>query len=460
MAVILKGGMVVCGQTVRVQDVLLDGETVAAVGDNLSVNSASIVDCTGKLLFPGFIDAHTHFDLPVSGTVTADDFLSGTRAALRGGTTTVIDYAAPDKEETLSHGLAVWQGKAEGKAWCDYGFHMTIDDWNPGIAREMAEMVDTGVSTFKLYMTYPAMMLAEGDMFQALQRLGELGCLAGVHCENHGMIQELIRQARLQGLCGPAAHPRTRPAPLEAEAVSHLLRMAQVAGTPVIIVHLSTQAGLEEVCAARKRGQTVYVETCPQYLLLDDSVYDAPSFREAAKYVCAPPLRKREDQEALWAALAAGEIQTVATDHCSFTLAQKERGREDFTRIPGGLPGVEHRGLLLYSAGVAAGRISLPTLCRVLSENVARLYGCYPRKGVIAPGSDGDIVVLNPQRQGVITSRDQFQNVDYTPYEGFSLSGGIERVYLRGTLAVEDGRLMTDTPGGRFIPRGHCLLPG
>ena len=457
MRTLFKGGTVVSGQGTRPADVLVEGVTISAVGTDLSADGAQIVDCAGKLLFPGFIDAHTHFDLAVAGTVTADDFATGSRAALRGGTTTVIDYAAPDKGETLAYGLAKWREKAAGRCACDYGFHMTIDDWSEGISREMGEMVDQGIPTFKMYMTYPAMMLPEGDLYRALKRLRELGCLTGVHCENSAVIDALIAEAKAAGRIGPASHPRTRPAPLEAEAVSRLLRIAQVADVPVIIVHLSTREGLEEVRAARRRGQTVYVETCPQYLLLDESVYDAADYLDAARYVCAPPIRGAADRDALWEALKSGEIQTVATDHCSFTLEQKRMGREDFTKIPGGLPGVEDRGVLLYTAGVAAGRIDEAAMCRLLSENAAKLYGCWPRKGVIAPGSDADIVIYDPAAEGAITAADHIQNVDYNPYEGIPARGNIHQVYLRGTLAVDRGQVLAG-PDGQFIPRGRSVL--
>ena len=457
MRTLFKGGTVVSGQGTRPADVLVEGVTISAVGTDLSADGAQIVDCAGKLLFPGFIDAHTHFDLAVAGTVTADDFATGSRAALRGGTTTVIDYAAPDKGETLAYGLAKWREKAAGRCACDYGFHMTIDDWSEGISREMGEMVDQGIPTFKMYMTYPAMMLPEGDLYRALKRLRELGCLTGVHCENSAVIDALIAEAKAAGRMGPAFHPRTRPAPLEAEAVSRLLRIAQVADVPVIIVHLSTREGLEEVRAARRRGQTVYVETCPQYLLLDESVYDAADYLDAARYVCAPPIRGAADRDALWEALKSGEIQTVATDHCSFTLEQKRMGREDFTKIPGGLPGVEDRGVLLYTAGVAAGRIDEAAMCRLLSENAAKLYGCWPRKGVIAPGSDADIVIYDPAAEGAITAADHIQNVDYDPYEGIPARGTIHQVYLRGTLAVDRGQVLAG-PDGQFIPRGRSVL--
>lgn len=451
MKTLLRNGTVVSAKGERRADVLLEGEQIAAVGESLSAGDAQVVDCAGKLLFPGFIDGHTHFDLEVCGTITADDFASGSRAALRGGTTMVVDFAAPDKGQSLAAGLRRWREKAEGKTACDYGFHMTIDDWNEDISKELAEMMEQGISSFKMYMTYPAMMIPEGDLYRALLRLKALNGVAGVHCENDGVIRVLTAEAKAAGRLAPWSHPRTRPAPLEAEAVGHLLRLAQLADVPVIIVHLSSRESLEEVRAARRRGQTVYVETCPHYLLLEDGVYDNPDFMEAAKFVCAPPLRKREDREALWEALRGGEIDTVATDHCSFTTAQKRAGRYDFTRIPGGLPGVEHRGVLLYTYGVAAGRITAADMCRVLSENPAKLYGCWPWKGVIAPGSDGDIVVYDPAANSVISAADQAQHTDYTPYESWETAGSIAQVYLRGRLAVNRGEVQDVQ--GQFIPR-------
>lgn len=456
MGVLLRGGTVVSAEKTAVLDVLMEGGKIAAVGENLPSGGAQVIDCAGKLLFPGFIDGHTHFDLEVCGTITADDFTTGSRAALRGGTTMVVDFAAPDKGETLASGLRRWREKSEGKTACDYSYHMTIDDWNEGISQEIGEMMDHGITSFKMYMTYPAMMIPEGDMYHVLRRLREVGGVTGVHCENDGVIRALVSEAKAAGRMTPASHPRTRPAPLEAEAVGHLLRLAQLADVPVIVVHLSTRESLEEVRAARKRGQKVYVETCPHYLLLEDSVYDNPEYREAAKFVCAPPIRKKEDCEALWEALRSGEIDTVATDHCSFTTAQKRAGCYDFTKIPGGLPGVEHRGVLLYTYGVAAGKITVRDMCRVLCENPAKLYGCWPRKGVIAPGSDADIVVYDPSGESVITSSGQAHNVDYTPYEGWKISGAVERVYLRGQLAADRGELLETR--GQFIPRGKNQL--
>ena len=456
MQTLLKGGTVVTGAGQRRMDVLMDGEKILQVGRDLKTADRT-VDVTGCFLFPGFIDAHTHFDLDVANTTTADDFFTGTRAALRGGTTTVIDFACPNKGESLHHGLDLWHRKADGNAFCDYGFHMTIDDWNESIRAELPDMFAQGISSFKMYLTYPAMMIGDRDIYWALKELRRLGGIAGFHCENAGVIDGRVAERKAAGELSPASHPRTRPNGLEAEAVSHLLRLAEQVDTPVIIVHLSTKEALEEVRSARARGQTVYVETCPQYLLLEESVYDDPDFTEAAKFVCAPPIRTVADQEALWLALGDGEIQTVSTDHCSFTTAQKRAGRYDFTKIPGGLPGVETRGVLLYTAGVAAGRITEADLCRVLSENPAKLYGCWPRKGVIAPGSDADIVVYDPAADSVITAADQVQNVDYNPYEGFQTRGSIAQVYLRGHLAVDRGRVLAENRGA-FIPRGPCSL--
>ena len=452
MKLLFQGGHVVSASGVSRMDVLVEDELVAAVAPTLSCPDATVVDVTGKLLFPGFLDAHTHFDLDVANTTTADDFQTGTRAAVRGGTTTIIDFACPNKGETLSYGLQLWHEKANGKSACDYGFHMTIDDWNAGIRREIPDMIAAGIPTFKMYMTYPAMMIGDRDLYCALVELKKFNAFAGVHCENAGVIDALIAEKLEKGETAPASHPATRPNALEAEAVGSLLRMAQVADAPVMIVHLSTKEALEEVRAARARGQTVYVETCPQYLLLDRSRYENEDYSMAARYVCAPPLREREDQDALWKALSDGTIQTISTDHCSFTLAQKDAGRGDFTRIPGGLPGVETRGILLYSEGVAKGRISAPQMCALLSETPAKLYGAFPKKGILAPGSDADIVVLDPDAQGRITAADQAANVDYSPYEGFITQGKIDQVYLRGHLTVDKGEIL-GAPRGKYLFR-------
>ena len=457
MKTLLKGGTIISGSGVRRADLLIEGEKIARVGRRLLCSADETVDVSGKLLFPGFIDAHTHFDLDVCNTVTADDFTTGSRAALRGGTTTVIDFACPHKGETLHQGLALWHQKADGKAYCDYGFHMTIDDWNPSVAAELPDMFASGISSFKMYLTYPAMMLGDGDIYLALKKIKALGGICGFHCENAGVIDAMIAERKAAGKLSPASHPLTRPSYLEAEAVSRLLRIAQAADCPVVIVHLTNQEALREVEDARKRGQKVYVETCPQYLLLDESLYYQEDYSAAARYVCAPPLRNKSEQRALWRALRHGDIQTISTDHCSFTLAQKDAGRDDFTKIPGGLPGVETRGELIYSYGVAEKRISLPQMCQLLSENPARLYGLYPRKGILRRGSDADIVVYDPKASHVIHAEDCAANVDYNPYEGFLTAGGISRVYLRGALAVEGGNVVAGACG-MYLARGKNSL--
>ena len=457
MRSLFKGGSVVTGQGARRADILVEGEKIIAVGRDLSPIGAKMIDVSGMLLFPGFTDAHTHFDLVVCNTTTADDFASGSRAALRGGTTTIIDFACPNKGETLHDGLRLWHEKADGKCACDYGFHMTIDDWNDTIESEIDDMYAEGISSFKMYMTYPAMMIGDELMYKALKKLKEKGGICGVHCENAGVIDALIAEKKEKGENGVYCHPETRPDYLEAEAVSRLLRIAEAVDIPVVIVHTTNIQALDEVANARWRGQKVFVETCPQYLLLDDSVYDDPDYSRAARYVCAPPIRKTEDQRVLWAALRKGEIQTVSTDHCSFTLEQKDAGRGDFTRIPGGLPGVETRGELLYTYGVTTRKISLATMCRVLSENPAKLYGMFPRKGVIAPGADADIVVYDPNADHVIRAEDMVGAADYNPYEGVVTKGSIRQVWLRGKPAVSFGEVLAG-PEGKYLVRGKCQL--
>ena len=454
---LFKGGTIVGAGASQQADLLVCNDKIVCIGKDLASADAEVVDVRGKLLFPGFIDAHTHFDLDVCNTTTADDFETGSAAAVCGGTTMVIDFACPNKGETLGYGLSLWHKKADGRTSCDYGFHMTIDDWNEGIRAEIPQMFEAGISSFKMYMTYPAMMIGDQDLFSALLELKKYGGIAGVHCENAGVIDALIAQHKADGRLAPASHPECRPNPLEAEAVAHLLRIAEVADVPVVIVHLSTREALHEVFAARERGQRVYVETCPHYLILDDSRYRQDDFDAAAGYICAPPLRTKPDQDALWKALANGTVQTVSTDHCSFTREQKRAGRDDFTKIPGGLPGVESRGLLLYTYGVAAGRITKEQMCALLAENPARLYGAYPRKGVLAAGSDADIVVLDPNAEGVFSAEHEHSAAGYTPYEGMARRGAIERVYLRGQLVVKDGELVAKN-AGQYIARGVGAL--
>ncbi|MBQ1411482.1 MAG: dihydropyrimidinase [Oscillospiraceae bacterium] len=452
MKTLFRNAVLVNADGSRTGDVLVCDEKIEHIDDHIDDPAATVVDCTGLLLFPGAIDAHTHFDLDVANTTTADDFRSGSRAALRGGTTTVIDFACPNKGESLQYGLELWHKKADGRTACDYGFHMTLDDWNDSIRGEIPRMIAQGVTSFKMYLTYPAMMIGDGAVFQALRELKRQGAIAGVHCENAGVIDALIAEQKAAGALSPASHPLCRPDLAEAEAVGRLLKLAALADTPVITVHTTCIAAMREIEAARARGQKVYVETCPQYLLLDDRRYKLPDF-EGACYVCAPPLRKQSDQERLWQGIAAGEIQTVNTDHCSFTWAQKEMGRGDFTKIPGGLPGVETRFALMYSYGVAAGRIFKEKLAELLAANNAKLYGLWGRKGAIREGFDADLVLYDPKGTHAVRAETLVTNTDCNPYEGFQLTGSIRQVYLRGSLAVENGHIL-ETDGGKYLPRG------
>lgn len=452
MRYILKNGTVISGKSSEKKDILIEGEKIVKIGNLSEETDAYVMDMEGKLLFPGFIDGHTHFDLEVAGTVTADDFETGTKAAILGGTTMVVDFASQDKGgHTLKEGLEKWHQKADGRCSCDYSFHMSIVEWNEETEKEIQDMIDEGITSFKLYMTYPAMMVEDKDLYGILKALGKAGCFAGVHCENAGVIDALIEAAKKAGKLGPQNHPLVRPDTMEAEAVHRLLVIAKEAEATVMIVHLTNKKAYEEIQNARKYGQKVLAETCPHYLLLDDSVYERPDF-EGAKFVCAPPIRKKEDQECLWKALADGSIQTIATDQCSFTLEQKDMGREDFTKIPGGLPGVETRGTLVYTYGVKENRITQEQMCRLLSENPAKLYGLYPQKGALLEGSDADIVIFDPEKEGVISAKTHHYNTDNNPFEGFPLKGAVEHVFLRGELVVEDGELIKEKTG-RFIKR-------
>lgn len=457
MKTLFKGGTVVSGKEVKKADVLLEDGTIKAVEPELNDTEAELVNVEGKLLFPGFIDAHTHFDLHVSGTVTADNFETGTKAALAGGTTMILDFATQYKGESLKEALENWHKKADGNASCDYGFHLAISDWNKAVSDELAEIVRDGVTSFKIYMTYGDMVLNDKEIYQVLKRLKEVGGIAGVHCENMGIIEALVEEEKEKGNFGVSGHKNTRPAVVEAEAISRLLKIAALADTPVIIVHLSSGAGYQEVKYARERGQEVLLETCPQYLLLQEEVYDLPGF-EGSKYVISPTIKKETDSTRLWNAIRKDHIQTISTDHCSFTMKQKEAGKEDFTKIPCGMPGVESRPALIYSFGVLKRDLSLEQMCRLLSENPAKLYGVYPQKGLIAPGSDGDLVVWNPDTEWTMSVENQAANVDYCPFEGTKVKGKAEAVYLKGRLAAENGKVVLSKAGSYVTRKPHIEL--
>lgn len=450
---LFKGGTVVSSEGMKQVDILVKGEKILAVGEDLSFKDAEIVDVKGKLLFPGFIDAHTHMALEVSNTITADKFDTGTKAELAGGTTCIIDFATQYEGESLEQALSNWHEKADGESSCDYAFHLALTDWNEEISRELETIIRDETGSFKLYMTYDTMVDDE-TMYEILSRLKELGGIAGVHCENNGIIQARLKQVvREKGDRKDVSdYPWTRPKEAEAEAVSRLLKIAKCVDTPIIVVHLSTAAGYREILRARETGQTVYIETCPQYLVMNSDKYSLPA-EEARRYMIAPPLRKRKNQEILWEALREGRIQTIATDHCSFTKEQKEAGAEDFSKTPCGMPGAEERPALIYQFGVNEGRITVEQMCAYLSENPAKLYNLYPQKGALEPGSDADIVVWNPDTEWTMTAQDQQSACDYCPMEGTKIRGRAEQVYLRGVLAAENGKILKEKTG-KYIRHG------
>ncbi|MEG6522321.1 dihydropyrimidinase [Desulfotomaculum sp. 1211_IL3151] len=455
MGIVLSGGTIVTAVDCYRADVRLAGEKIIAIGnDHLAGPGDQVISVDGCYLLPGAIDPHTHFDMPAGSFTTADDFVSGTAAAVVGGTTTIIDHITQEKGESLFNALAKWQAKAGGKSYTDYGFHMGITDYHGQVPEEMAALVQQeGLTSFKLYTAYKRLRVNDGEIFQTLQHCKELGALACFHCENGDVIDVLIQQAKEQGCTGPISHPLTRPSATEQEATSRVIMLAELAGTPIYIVHLSCASALQEVVAAKTRGVEVYAETCPQYLLLDDSCYAGEGF-EGAKYVMSPPLRKPRDQAALWLGLKTGALDTIGTDHCSFNFkGQKEIGLGDFSKIPGGAPGVEHRLGLLYTYGVGTGKISMQQLVAITATNSAKLFGLYPRKGTLAVGSDADIVVWDPRPSYIIRAANQTQRVDYTPFEGWQQQGRAEQVFIRGQQVVDRGKLCPEEPKGQYLLR-------
>ncbi len=453
MSFLLKNGTLVTPGGVLTGDVLLRGERIAAIGSHLPCPlGTEVLDCTGKLVLPGCIDTHTHFEMNKGlPNETADDWASGTLSALCGGTTTVLDFAEPERGASLQSALDTWHSRAEGHASCNYGFHMTIKDWNEAIRAELPAMAKQGVSSYKIYLAYQ-LRVSDAVAYEAVKAVSALGGVTGCHCENGELVELGVKEQKARGNLGPRAHPAARPPAVEAEAVCRYLAIAERAGGAVNVVHLSTKRGLELARAARDRGQPVYLETCPQYLLLDDSVYDLPGF-ESAKYVFSPPARSREDVEALWEAVADGSIDTVGTDHCSFTTEVKALGREDFSGIPNGMPGVEDRLRLLYTYGVAAGRIGLERLVELLSANPARLFGMWPLRGALAVDSIADIVIYDPNITERISTKTNHSACDYDPYEGMEVRGRVDTVLLGGEVAVSEGKPVR-TGLGRFVHRG------
>jgi dihydropyrimidinase len=461
MTTLIHGGTVLSATGSYPADVLVEGETVAAVaapGAALAAawreSADTKIDATGKYVLPGGIDVHTHMELPFGGTFASDTFETGTRAAAWGGTTSIVDFAVQSKGGSLLAGIEAWHAKADGNCAIDYGFHAIVSDVNDKTLAEMDSAVDAGVTSFKMFMAYPGVFYStDGDIFLAMQRAKENGAVIMMHAENGIAIDRLVAQALAEGHGDPVYHGLTRPPELEGEATARAIQLAKVSGAPLYIVHLTASQALDAVAEARNAGQNVFAETCPQYLYLALDDLAKPGF-EGAKYVASPPLRPREHADALWKGLRTNDLAVVSTDHCPFCFKdQKELGRGDFSKIPNGIPGVEHRMDLMFQ-GVAAGHITLERWVELTSTSPARMFGLYGRKGVIAPGADADIVVYDPNARQTISAETHHMNVDYSAYEGMELTGKVDTVLSRGSVVIRDGAFHGRPGHGKFLARG------
>src|SRR5215510_13872527 len=454
MRTLIKHGTIVTAVDQYKGDVLIEDETIAQICTSFAVAADKVIDASGKYVLPGGIDVHTHLDMPFGGTTSADDFESGTIAAAFGGTTAIVDFAIQYRGQTLHHALETWAKKAQGKAAIDYGFHMIVTDLTDQVEQEMDALVREGVTSFKLFMAYPGVfMLDDASIFRALLRTGKNGGTICMHAENGGVIDVLVKKALAEGKTAPKYHALTRPARAEGEATHRAIALAEMADVPIYIVHLSAAEALEMVTEARDRGLPAFAETCPQYLFLSYDNYEEPGF-DGAKYVMSPPLSPKETQERLWRGLAYNDLQVISTDHCPFCMKeQKELGTGDFSKIPNGAPGVETRMSLVYDGGVRTGKISLNRFVELTSTSPAKIFGLFPRKGTIAPGSDADIVVFDPNRTITLSAKTLHMNVDYNPYEGRQVTGATDTVLSRGRVIIEDGKFVGRAGAGSFIKR-------
>lgn len=462
MRTLISNGTVVTAAAASDADVVIEDEHIAGIVAPGFAGSAfdRVIDATGRYVIPGGVDMHTHMELPVSGTTSSDTFATGTRAAAIGGTTAIVDYAGQTRGSTLAAGFSEWRERAEGRACIDYGFHMMVTDVNAGTLTEFPEMMHEGVTSFKLFTAYPGVNLSDDrQILEAMQTAASIGATVMMHAENGIAIDALRDQAVERGETDPIHHLLTRPASMESEAVHRVVALAAIAECPLVIVHISSQDAFAEAVAGRDRGLPVFTETCPQYLWL--GLEDVPDGFEAAKFVCSPPLRRRSEghQRALWAGIATGRMDAVATDHCPFTWEQKEAGRGDFRRIPNGLGVVEHRVDLVFQ-GVVEGWIPLTRWIDVIAETPAKLSGLYPRKGTIAPGSDADVVIYDPASSQTLSVETHHMNVDYSVFEGRQIGGRVETVVQRGEVIVESGEFVGSDGRGRFLVRGtNALVP-
>jgi dihydropyrimidinase len=458
MLTLIKNGTVVTATEATKADVLIEDEKVALIGLSLDAHADSVIDATDRYVMPGGVDVHTHFDLPFGGSFCSDDFATGTRAAAFGGTTTCVDFAVQDYGEPLRKGLDRWFEKGQ-KAQTDYGLHMIVREVNDGTLQEMDDLVNEGITSFKLFMAYPGVFMNDdASIFRAMQRASDSGALIMMHAENGGPIDVLVRQLLDEGKTDPKYHGFSRPAVMEGEAVHRVFKLAELAGAPAYIVHLSSRDALNAVREARDRGLPAYAETCPQYLYLSADDMARPGF-EGAKFVCSPPLRPADHQEDLWKGLTAGDLQVVSTDHAPFNYkGQKDLGVGNFAKIPNGLPSVEDRFTLIFQ-GVKKGEISLTRFVDLVATAPAKMFGLYPRKGTIAPGFDADIVMFDPNRERVISAKDHHMNVDYSCYEGVKVYGLPEVVMQRGSVLVEGGEWHGKEGRGQFIERSRFQAP-
>ncbi|MEW2219608.1 dihydropyrimidinase [Streptomyces sp. NPDC006990] len=462
---LIKGGLVVTDAEETQADLLVQDGRIAALAARNSAAAAAFtadrtLDATGKYVLPGGVDAHTHMDFPFGGTFSSDDFETGTRAAAWGGTTTIVDFAVQTKGQALREGLDRWHAKADGRCAVDYGFHMILSDVDDGTLREMDTLVEEGVTSFKMFMAYPGVFYSDdGQILRAMQRTADNGGLTMMHAENGIAIDVLVEQALAAGRTDPRHHGEVRKALLEAEATHRAIQLARVAGAPLYVVHVSAAEAVEQLAIARGKDLPVFGETCPQYLYLSTDNLAEPDFG-GAKYVCSTPLRPREHQAALWRGLRTNDLQVVSTDHCPFCFTgQKELGRGDFSRIPNGMPGVEHRMDLLHQA-VVDGHLTRRRWIDLACATPARMFGLHPRKGTLAPGADADVVIYDPHAEQTLSAATHHMNVDYSAYEGKRLTGRVETVLSRGEPVLEGGRYTGRAGHGRYVPRGTCQLLG
>ena len=453
--VLIQSGTIVNADATMKADLLIEGAVIKEIRAGIPASSADrVVDASGLLLLPGGIDAHTHLDMPFGGTQSADDFLTGTRAAAIGGTTTIVDFAVQARGTRMRTALDTWWKKAEGKACIDYGLHMIVTDLPDAGLEDMDDLVREGVASFKLFMAYPnVLMVDDATIFKALRQTAKNGALICMHAENGSVIDVIVQQALAEGKTAPIYHALTRPTQAEAEAVHRSIAMAEMAGVPVYIVHLSSEDALNQVREARDRGLPAFAETCPQYLLL--ALEDvADKGWEGAKYVFTPPLRERKNQAKLWDGLRRDNLQVVSTDHCPFCFAdQKALGEDDFTKIPNGGPGIENRLQLLHHHGVGQGNFSINRFVELVSTAPARIFGMYPKKGVLAVGSDADLVLWDPNEEHTISAATHHMRVDYSMFEGFRVRGNARDVYSRGELIVSGGKFIGRPGRGNYLRR-------